>query len=120
MVRFILPCTLIVIVASRCSCEKLICDGNTGYSFAMTIKAYPDYDTVTVGDTIFFEINSPTTLTDQLSGRSIEYRNAVNLGPLMTVYRIFGKDSLTPAASDIEFILFKGTSSFTDDLTKHR
>ncbi len=50
------------------------------YNFEMGIKAYPDKDSINVGDTVWLEVNEPTTLTDVQTGRTINYSEAANLG----------------------------------------
>jgi hypothetical protein len=50
------------------------------YNFSVTARIYPSHrDTIEVGDTLFFESSFPTQLTDQKSGKVVDYANAVEL-----------------------------------------
>lgn len=61
-------------------CKKGIgCSGSV-YSFALGLKAYPDQDSLHIGDTIWLEVDALTTLTDLQTGQEIDYSGAANLG----------------------------------------
>lgn len=62
------------------TCHKHLDCRETFYNFEMGIKAYPDKDSVHVGDTIWLEVNEPTTLKDVQTGTMVDYSGAANLG----------------------------------------
>ncbi len=62
------------------TCKKKLDCRESVYSFEIGIKAYPDKDSINVGDTVWLEVNETTVLTDGQTGRSIDYRGAANLG----------------------------------------
>lgn len=85
-------CILLSLLNLQFQCNKRFgCEKNV-YGFAIGIKAYPDKDNLMVGDTIWFEINEPTTLRDTQTGRMIDYSNAANLGSAI------GFQALSPAS----------------------
>ena len=61
-------------------CKKSIGCAGSVYSFALELKAYPDHDSLRIGDTIWLEVDAPTSLTDLQTGREIDYSGAANLG----------------------------------------
>lgn len=76
---FIIAALLLFVVSSSFQCNKRIGCAENIYSFEIGVKAYPDNETMNVGDTLWLEINEPTTLSDTRTGRSIDYSNAENL-----------------------------------------
>ena len=71
---------LLSLLSLGCKCNKRFgCEENV-YNFELDIRAYPDKDSISIGDTIWFEINALTTLTDVQTGRVIDYSGAANLG----------------------------------------
>jgi hypothetical protein len=66
----------------QCSCTKTLgieCT-QVKYSFELPVKAYPDKDTVNIGDTIWLEINESTSFKNNQSGEIVDYSGASNLG----------------------------------------
>ena len=107
------------------SCNKLNCT-NTVYSFKIGTKAYPDRDSVHIGDTIWIEINSPTSLTDIASNKTTDYRGASNLGTAIS-FDIFTGGSISDpgtayAAADFNYYLSIGNpinNSFVDRIREY-
>jgi hypothetical protein len=75
-----LYCLLICYLGIWASCNKNINCTENIYSFNMGIKAYPSRDSMNVGDTVWLEVNEPTTLNDVQTGRTIDYSGTANLG----------------------------------------
>src|SRR5689334_11622357 len=84
----ILFLSLIALMCIYAQCNKRLDCANTVYSFEMGIKAYPDKDSINVGDTIWLEVNEPTTLKDVFSGKMIDYSGAVNLGSFVSFSKL--------------------------------
>ncbi len=64
----------------KCDCKKLQLDcTQIKYNFQLPVKAFPDKDSVNIGDTIWLEINESTTLKNT-DGSIINYGGAANLG----------------------------------------
>ena len=63
-------------------CKKGGILGGCHQSFAFTIdaKVYPDLDTVSLGDTIYIEVNVPVTLTDSVSGEVANLKGGYFIG----------------------------------------
>ena len=62
------------------SCIKSRDCARTDYSFEGFFKAYPDRDSIRIGDTIWLETKIPVITKDVVSGKEINYSGAVNLG----------------------------------------
>jgi hypothetical protein len=91
----------------KCSCTKEGCFDES-YSFELFIKASPDMDSVFINDTIWFEINEPTVLKDNISGRTINYENAANLGSAVAFGQLLGNSQEKDAVIDFNFLLISG------------
>src|SRR5699024_6572266 len=79
------------------------------YIFEIGIKAYPDKDSIHVGDTIWFEINEPVRLSDINTKEKINYGGAVNLGSAIGFGNYTRSNSVKTAANSFKYILDKGT-----------
>jgi hypothetical protein len=91
------------------TCKKFICGDSISYSFNIYAKAFPNLDSINVGDTIWFEINQPTLLKDNFSGNNIDFKGAVNLGSAIGFGEFFGIDSVRNAANYFDYDLITGT-----------
>lgn len=93
----------------------------TDYSFEIAAKAYPDLDSIQVGDTVWVEINQPVSLKDLNTNTSISYSGAVNLGTNIGLQEILGTTpQIINAATDFSFRIIYGTevNSANSDLFK--
>jgi hypothetical protein len=99
--------TLISIYAT---CHKRLDCVNTVYSFQLNIKAYPNADSILLGDTIWVEIDESTILKDALSGNMIDYSRASNLGTEIgfQAYSSVTGQFTVNAANKFDFIISKG------------
>jgi hypothetical protein len=71
---------------------------------------------VKVGDTIWFEINEPTTLEDGISRTMIDYSGAANLGSAVTFNRLSSTNEFTErAAGKFRILLNKGVQTRSID-----
>lgn len=71
----------ISLLLQGCNCTKTGLDcAQTKYNFELNVRAYPDKDSIAVGDTVWFEINSPTQFKEIATGQTIDYSKAANLG----------------------------------------
>lgn len=71
---------LLPFVSVFSTCIKALDCSKNKHSFLTGIKAYPDKDSISIGDTIYFEFDEPITLTDRITNQAINYSNAANLG----------------------------------------
>jgi hypothetical protein len=72
----------------KANCTKLPFDcAKTVYSFQLPVKAFPDKDTINIGDTIWLEINERTLIRDGVSGEMTDYSGAENLGTVIALGR---------------------------------
>ena len=77
----------------------------------MGIKAYPNQDSIHVGDTVWIEVNEPTTLRDAFSGKMIDYSGTANLGSVISfqAYSSITGQFTVNAANKFDFVVAKGT-----------
>jgi hypothetical protein len=126
VIKKILPIPLLGFIAlisiyATCNKPRLDC-ANTVYSFGLGISAYPNKDSVHIGDTIWLEITEPTTMKDAMSGSMINYSDAANLGT------VIGFQAFSPlsgqftinAANKFDFIVFKGRQVSSRDESLER
>lgn len=123
-IKLITVVALIYATTVYWSCKKSILGcTESSYSFILNPQVYPDSDTINISDTIWIEINSATTLEDQISGQLIDYSNANNIGTDMGFVKLINPSpiQLTNAVNDFSFILIKGTeeASRNPDLIKN-
>src|SRR5258705_11328590 len=106
----------ITTVSSTCK-KSLICDNSISYSFQMPGVAYPDRDSIHIGDTIWIEINIPTTLRDMINGQNVDFSNASNLGDDIGLVILTGIGNPVPtvtyANDNFNYVLVKGTQGVT-------
>ena len=103
----ILLCITIASIFSTCKEGGLGC-ANAVYSFELGIKANPDFDVIHLGDTIWLEINSPTTFTDIASNSMVNYSGASNLGSAIGFGQFIGKDTVKEVANLFDYKLLNG------------
>jgi hypothetical protein len=60
------------------------------------VVAYPDLDSISINDTIWFQINSSTNLKDIQTGRQIDYSNVENMGSAITFLEFIGGSVIDP------------------------
>lgn len=109
MAKTVAAISLILAVALNFStCTPRFDCANTTYNFEIGVKAYPDEDSIHVGDTIWFEINESTALKDIQSGKIIDYSGAINLGSAIGFGKYMGINNATEAANSFNYILITG------------
>lgn len=110
---------LIVITSVLSQCGKVDCSKNS-YRFEVSVKAYPDKDTIMVGDTLWIEINAPVTLTDIETRNLIDYSGAINLGSSIAFTRDTSSTGYIKAANKFFYSLKKGSETKNADPDLYR
>jgi hypothetical protein len=105
-------------IFSTCK-KKFGCD-ETVYNFEICVKAYPDKDSIHIGDTIWIEANTATIFEDMPSGKMIDYSGAENLGSAIGFGQFLNRDSVIPAAGSFDYFLLKGVSVKNPNTTQIR
>ncbi len=101
---------LAFIISQSFQCNKRLDCARTIYSFSLNVIAYPNKDSIHIGDTIWVEIDEPTTLKDAFTGSMVDYRGAANLGSAIS----FDKYSMSSglftidAAQEFNFSVVSG------------
>lgn len=104
--------TLIYVTTVYAQCNKSIVGcANTSYTFQLDCRVIPDRDTVSIGDTIWVEINSPNTFIDLQSNQPINFSNANNLGTNMGFVKLINRSpiQLADAVDSFKFVLITGS-----------
>lgn len=104
----VLICIYLITVFNSCKKDILGC-GESSILFTVDAKVYPDKDSVNVGDTIYVEINIPTTLPDQ-NNKMVDYSKANNLGTDMGFVKLVNVSPIKVdnAVGDFTFELISG------------
>lgn len=79
---------LVAISTIFSTCKKNFGCANSTYSFEAGIRIYPDKDSINIGDTLWMEMNEPTTFLDLGSGLNVNYDNAENLGTTLRLIEL--------------------------------
>ena len=88
------------------SCAKKCTE--TTYSFNLPVKAYPDRDSINIGDTLWLEVNQSVILKNN-DGIMIDYGGAANLGSVIDFQKIDTVNKIfIEAANKFEYKLEKG------------
>lgn len=97
---FIALLLIIAIASTFGTCKKSGLDcASADYSFKASAVAYPDNDSIRIGDTIWIKSNIPSSLADQKSNQTIDYSNASNLSLSMQLLKLTGGSVNDPGAS---------------------
>lgn len=113
----LLFCTILIYA----TCKKNSDCANTVYVFSSEIKAYPDLDSVNIGDTIFLELNQPVISRDINSRVEVNYKNAVNFGTAIGFAEFISSSNInTEAASKFNYKLVLGIEQVRPDSIKFR
>lgn len=97
-----------IFIYAKCNKSPLDC-ANTVYSFQLPVKAFPNKDTINVGDTVWLEINEPTLIKDGRTGELIDYSGTSNLGSAVSfLYWNNVSNTGVEGSARFNFILDKG------------
>ena len=103
------------------TCKKNSDCANTVYSFSSEIKAYPDHDSINIGDTLFLELNQPIISRDVNSGTEVNYTNAANFGTAIGFAEFTSPNNInTEVASKFKYALIRGIEQVRPDSIKFR
>lgn len=99
-----------------CSCNKIktACIDN-GYSFKIGAKVFPDKDSINVGDTIWIEITTPTSLIDITSNKIINYSGALNFDNSFSFGKFTGDGSFSDPGA-----IYSANDFITNAVEGHR
>lgn len=108
-IKIIIVLSALLSFRASCVTKTLDC-ANTRYSFELPIIAYPDKDSILIGDTIWFEVKGSTSLQDISSGEIIDYSDAANLGIAISFSALSPENEFTiNSVYSFDYILNKGT-----------
>jgi hypothetical protein len=78
------------------------------YVFNIGITASPGFDSIRVNDTLWFNMNESSTLTDQLSGQQVNFSGAQNLGFAFGIRSVISASQVLPAADSFSYFVREG------------
>lgn len=91
------------------TCLKKIDCTQSYNSFVLKMRAYPDTDSIAVGDTLWLELNEPTKLKDITTNQEVDYSGAANLGNVIGFLKFVpGINDSYGAVSNFKVITFEG------------
>ncbi|MEO6638535.1 MAG: hypothetical protein ABIN25_09670 [Ginsengibacter sp.] len=102
-------------------CKKRFGCADTVYNFEIGVKAYPDIDSITVGDTIWMEVNTSDVLKDVSTNKIIDYSKTENLGSVVSFQQLYNDSFNVKALKKFKQMLVKGqeaVSTMDPDLFK--
>jgi len=109
---------IVYVVNSSLQCNKRIACAEVVYNFEIGVKAYPDKDSINIGDTIWLSVNQSVNLKDVSTGRMVNYSNAANLGSAIAFHKLSDANQFTiGAAKFFEFKLVNGAETNNADPT---
>jgi hypothetical protein len=116
--NFTLAALLFIYAASVfATCKKENCSEKE-YSFNINARAYPDADSINIGDTVWIEINTSTTFIDNQSNQYVSFDRASNLSTVIGFLELLGNQQARDAANDfdvkIEKGMFRGNSTIAN------
>jgi hypothetical protein len=106
-------------VFTSSTCKK---NGNcteTSYSFEADAKVINPYDSINIGDTIWLEITALITQANRISGQTVTFSKAENLGTAIGFAEIILPE-IKGAANDFAYLLVKGTTVTNPKITEIR
>lgn len=107
--KFKIILAIVAISAVQATCKKNCMTAN--YSFKIGVRATPNLDSILIGDTIWLDINEPTSLNDIPSGTLVNYSNATYLGSNIGFQEVLSATQFRNAANDFNFKLISGTET---------
>jgi hypothetical protein len=105
-IKLVAVLIIVFVIATKSTCKKPCVKKE--YAFNFNAKAFPDVDSISVGDTIWIEINEPTLLTDLLSGNQADFSGATNLSTAIGFDQLLGNGQAKDAASYFEYKIIHG------------
>lgn len=104
----ILLITAMTSTFSTCKKGGLGC-ANTVYTFQIGERIAPDKDSINIGDTIFLKVSASTSQPDLQTGSTINYRNASNLGNVITFLKFLPSNQSAGAVNNFNLSIMKGS-----------
>ena len=99
---------LFALASINFQCKKRTGCANNVYNFEIGVKAYPDFDSLNIGDTLWFNINTPDTLRDKQTNALINYSGVANLGSVISMEKLYNNSFTIKALNKFKLILLKG------------
>ncbi len=100
-----LGCLAVAIMNS--GCPKPCVEAN--YSFSVNSQITPYKDSVHIGDTIYLVSSFSTKLTEQTTGRLMEYSNSTGIGSTLAISNLPTGDTITKdAVFDFDYVSVNG------------
>jgi hypothetical protein len=114
---------VIITLLPTCNCKNTfgVDCARVKHGFELSLTAYPDRDTVKTFDTIWFEVNEPTTLKDAFTGQMMDYSGAENLGSTISFSALSSSGQFTvKAANRFNYIVVEGREIQSVDATLYK
>lgn len=96
-------------IFSKCN-KGSICNATNVYNFTLGMRCYPDKDSLSIGDTVWLNLNESIFFKNESNNETIEFRSAANLGTVISCYQFFDRSISKGALNKFKFVLNKGTN----------
>lgn len=104
---------LVISLFISASCRKKCISMH--YNFAIdTTNIYPEFDSIAIGDTLFFSSKTSTQLTNLLDGKKIDYSKSPNFGSIIGFTELVGLSQTNASVDDFSIFPIKG-KIYTDN-----
>lgn len=115
----LLQVLLLTLAGWQFQCHRPVDCREAVYNFELGLKAYPDKDSIHIGDSLWLEVNESTTFTDVRTGRVVDYSGAANLGSAIGFQQLSNSSSQfsISAAQKFDFSLVQGVEAHSADPT---
>ncbi len=108
-IRLAIILVTITLMVQECGNKIGLDCATTKYSFELPVKAYPDRDSISIGDTIWFEVNAPTRLKDINTNQMVDYSGTANLGSALSFSALSADNEFTiNSVERFNYVLING------------
>jgi hypothetical protein len=91
------------------TCNRECIDNSFG--FVVQVNVTPNKDSLNIGDTLWLESVTPSTMVDLNSNKEIIFDHASNLGGGMRVGELLAANNMADAVNNFDFVISKGDAS---------
>lgn len=111
-IKIIACCTSLFYISLNISCGKLVCSDSVKYAFDIQAEMHPDKDSIQIGDTMWLEVNAPTTFVDNISNQPVDFSGAENLGTSISMRNFYDENaSISDVDKSFDYISIIGSTT---------
>ena len=105
-----IPLIAILSLFSFGNCTKGPCFAKKpGYNFLMSASVFPESDSISINDTLWFEVSNPVMMLDLNTNTIINYSNAENLSIVARLIQLTGNSTFNAGFPQFEVLPIRGS-----------